>query len=81
MGNVGQSDLDGMERHDIDPYELRGHVLKHFDYEIEDVEVDGDKATVSPSVTNANVKDKDAAERPSRRSKRGHDAWHEGASG
>lgn len=79
MGNVGQSDLDGMERHDIDPYELRGHVLKHFDYEIEDVKVDGDKATVSPSVTNANVKD--AAERPSRRSKRGYDAWHEGASG
>ncbi|WP_040651656.1 hypothetical protein [Olsenella profusa] len=79
MGNVGQSDLDGMERHGIDPYELRGHVLKHFDYEIEDVKVEGDKATVSPSVTNANVKD--AAERPSRRSKRGYDAWHEGASG
>ena len=57
MGDVDQSDLDEMERYGIDPYELMGHVFKHFDYEIKDVEVEGDKATVSLSVTNASVKD------------------------
>ena len=57
MGDVDQSDLDEMERYGIDPYELMGHVFKHFDYEIKDVKVEGDKATVSLSVTNASVKD------------------------
>ena len=57
MGDVDQSTLDELEEYGIDPYEVMGHAFKHFDYEIKDVQVNGDKATVKLSVTNASLQD------------------------
>lgn len=57
MDEVDQSTLDEFEKYGIDPYEFMGHAFKHFDYEIKDVQVDGDKATVKLSVTNVSLQD------------------------
>ena len=54
---VENSDIDTSEldAYDIDLYEFLGHCFKHFSYEVGEVKVDGDHATVDVTVTNANV--------------------------
>lgn len=39
----------------VDFYEFLAHSLKHFDYRINEVKVEGDKATVKLDITNANI--------------------------
>lgn len=48
-------DTTELDKYDIDIYEFLGHCFKHFSYEIGEVKVDGDKATVDVTLTNANV--------------------------
>lgn len=57
MDEMDQSTLVEFDRYGVDPYEFFGHAFKHFDYEIKDIQVDGDKATVKLSVTNASLQD------------------------
>ena len=47
----------------IDFYEFLGHALKHFDYRINEVKVEGNTATVKLDITNANIKNAMAAAR------------------
>ena len=48
-------DLSSLDEYGIDFYEFVGHLFAHFDYTINDVKVDGDKATASLTLTNADV--------------------------
>lgn len=45
-----------LEQTGIDIYEFLAHALKHFDYKIDDVKVEGNAATVKLDITNANIK-------------------------
>ena len=49
------TDLSYIEEYGIDPYELIGHCLSHFDYTIDSVTIDGDTATASLTLKNADV--------------------------
>lgn len=49
------TDLSYIEEYGIDPYELIGHCLAHFDYTIDEVNIDGDAATASLTLKNADV--------------------------
>lgn len=57
LGEDLESDSDFQELADygIDPYELLGHLFKHFDYEIGDITVDGSTATAQVKLTNVDV--------------------------
>ena len=48
------SGLNQLETYGIDPYEYLGHIFKHFEYEVGDITVNGNKATASVTLTNAN---------------------------
>lgn len=53
--NEDELDLSAIEEYDIDIYEFLEHSFKHFDYTINDVVVDGDTATASLTLTNADL--------------------------
>ena len=49
---VTDADLKQLEAFGVDYVELFQHLFKHFDYKINNVKVDGDKATATVTVTN-----------------------------
>lgn len=53
--NEDEIDLSTLEEYDIDIYEFLGHSFKHFDYTINDVTVDGDKASANLMLTNTDL--------------------------
>lgn len=61
MSNAKTTITRQIESYNIDVYEFLGHVFKHFDYEINNVKVEGDTATVEASFTNASLTDAFAA--------------------
>lgn len=61
MSNAKTAIISQIESYNIDVYEFLGHVFKHFDYEINNVKVEGDTATVEASFTNVSLTDAFAA--------------------
>ena len=55
LGSDDDLDLSQLEEYGIDINEFLVHSFGHFDYAINSVNVDGDKATVALSLTNANM--------------------------
>ena len=49
------ADLSQIEEYGVDPYELIEHCLSHFDYTIDTVAIDGDAATATLTLKNADV--------------------------
>lgn len=47
--------MNQLKEYDIDIYEMMRHLFTHFDYEIGDIAVNEDSATVDLTVTNANL--------------------------
>lgn len=48
--------VEQLKESGIDFYEFLAHALKHFDYKINEVKVEGNTATVKLDITNANIK-------------------------
>lgn len=54
IDTADDSGLNQLEANGLDIYEYLGHIFKHFDYEVGDITVNGNKATASVTLTNVN---------------------------
>ena len=52
---IGDTDMSEFEQYGIDIYEFFRNMFKRLDYTIDDVQVEGDTATVTMTVTNADL--------------------------
>ncbi len=57
LGDELENDANFKElaEYGLDPYEMMGHLFKHFDYKIGDITVNGDTATAKVTVTNVKL--------------------------
>ena len=55
LSNLDSNTKAQLDTYGIDMYDFTEHIFKHFDYTIDDVQVDGDTATVKLTFTNADL--------------------------
>ena len=55
IGELDTDQVKQLEAYGLDVYEFFGHAFKNFDYQLGDIAVDGDKATVAVKVQNTDV--------------------------
>lgn len=51
----GNEQFDAMREHGVDPYVWTSHLLSRFTYSVDDIQVDGDKATGKIQLKNADI--------------------------
>lgn len=55
LSNLDSNTKAQLDAYGIDMYDFTEHVFKHFDYAIDDVQIDGNNATVKLTITNADL--------------------------
>ena len=55
IGELDSAQAQQLEAYGLDIYEFFGHAFRHFDYQLGDITIDGDKATVDVKIENIDV--------------------------
>lgn len=55
LSNLDSNTKAQLDAYGIDMYDFIEHIFKHFDYAIDDVQIDGNNATVKLTITNADL--------------------------